>query len=79
MDAGSTTKTKIPQSFAKFVQAETVTTANIKNPNMVLQNIIKGREIRENTTFEISNGSPTKTLNDAGTAKILFLAGSDIP
>jgi hypothetical protein len=76
MDASITNNPKIPQLFAKFVQARTIKTTNIKNPNMVLQNVIKGRDVRENITFEVSTGSPTETLNDGGTAKILFLAGS---
>jgi hypothetical protein len=46
---------------------------------MVLQNVDKGRDIRENITFEVSTGSPVETLNDGGTAKVLFLAGSHDP
>jgi hypothetical protein len=61
------------------VQARTNKTANIKNSNMVLQNVNKARDIRENITFEVSTGSPTETLNDGGTAIFFFLAGSHDP
>lgn len=79
MDASSTNSPRIPQLLAKFVKAGTITTEIIKNPNLVLQNAIKGHDIRENITFEVSTGSPTGQLNGGGTANISFLAGSQDP
>lgn len=76
MDANSTNSPRIPQLLARFVQAGTITTAIIKNPNLVLQNAIKGQDIRENITFEVSTGSPTGKINGGGTANISFLAGA---
>lgn len=79
MDASSTNSPRIPQLLAKFVKAGTITTEIIKNPNLVLQNAIKGQDIIENITFEVSTGSPTEKLNGGGTANISFLAGSQDP
>lgn len=79
MDASTTDSPRIPQSLAKFVKAGTITTEIIKNPNLVLQNAIKGQDIRENITFEVSTGSPTETINGGGTANISFLAGTQDP
>jgi hypothetical protein len=79
MDAISTNSPRIPQLLAKFAQAGTITTAIIKNPNLVLQNAIKGQDIRENITFEVSTGSPTEKINGGGTANISFLAGTQDP
>jgi len=79
MDASSTNSPRIPQSLAKFAQVGTITTAIIENPNLVLQNAIKGQDIRENITFEVSTGSPTEKINGGGTANISFLAGTQDP
>ncbi|GAB7327494.1 hypothetical protein MBLNU13_g11368t1 [Cladosporium sp. NU13] len=79
MDASSTNSPRIPQLLTKFVKAGTITTEIIKNPNLVLQNAIRGQDIRENITFEVSTGSPTEQLNGGGTANISFLAGSQDP
>jgi hypothetical protein len=79
MDASSTNSPRIPQTLTKFVQAGTITTDIIKNPNLVLQNAIKGQDIRENISFEVATGSPTETINGGGTANISFLAGTQDP
>jgi hypothetical protein len=79
MDAGSTNSPRIPQSLAKFVEAGTITTDIIKNPNLVLQNAINGLNIKENITFEVSTGRPTDKINGGGTANISFLAGTQEP
>ena len=70
---------KKPAIVRKIRAGGLIKTANTKNPNLILQNVIKGRPFREKITFGVSTGSLTKTLNDSGTAKILFLAGLDIP
>jgi hypothetical protein len=79
MDANSTNSPRVPQTLTKFVQAGTITTDIIKNPNLVLQNAIKGQDIRENISFEVATGSPTETINGGGTANISFLAGTQDP
>lgn len=79
MDASSTDSPRIPQNLAKFVQAGTITTEIIKNPNLVLQNAVKGQDIRETITFEVSTGSPADKINGGGTANISFLAGTQDP
>jgi hypothetical protein len=79
MDANSTNSPRIPQTLTNFVKAGTITTDIIKNPNLVLQNAIKGQDIRENITFEVSTGAPTETINGGGTANISFLAGTQDP
>ncbi|CAI6339890.1 unnamed protein product [Periconia digitata] len=76
MDASSTNSPRIPQTLTKFIEAGTINTDIIKNPNLVLQNAINGLNIKENITFEVSTGGPTETINGGGTANISFLAGT---
>ena len=52
IDASSTNLPKIPQTFCKVMQAGMTKTANMKNSNMVLQNVSQNRDIRENISFE---------------------------
>lgn len=61
------------------MNAGTITTNIIKNPNLVLERAIKGQDIRETITFEVSTGPPNATMNGGGTANISFLAGTQSP
>jgi hypothetical protein len=70
---------RIPQNLEKFKAAGTITTEIIKNPHKVLENAIKGLNITETITFEVSSGPPTAELNGGGTANISFLAGKQDP
>jgi hypothetical protein len=70
---------RIPQNLEKFKAVGTITTEIIKNPHKVLENAIKGLNITETITFEVSSGPPTAELNGGGTANISFLAGKQDP
>ncbi|SPO07467.1 uncharacterized protein DNG_10161 [Cephalotrichum gorgonifer] len=82
MDAtrnNSTNKLRTPSDLSKFNETKggsgRITTAIIKNPNIVLQNAIKGQTITETITFEVATGLPDAKYNGGGTANISFLAG----
>ena len=74
---------RIPSNLGKFGTGPEgsgrITTAIIKNPNLVLQNAIKGLDITETITFEVSTGPPASALNGGGTASISFLVGKQDP
>ena len=70
---------RIPQPLEKFIAAGTINTDIIENPHQVLVNAIKGLEITETITFEVSTGPPTAELNGGGIANISFLAGKQGP
>jgi len=70
---------RIPQNLEKFNAAGTITTEIIKNPHKVLEKAIKGLNITETITFQVSTGPPTAELNGGGTANISFLAGRQDP
>lgn len=75
MDAAQANSLRIPQNLQPFVDKRTITTEIIKNPNIVLRNAIKGQNITETISFEVSTGPPAAELNGGGTANISFLAG----
>jgi hypothetical protein len=83
MNADNQRAFRIPQNLEKFGDKGTgkITTAIIKNPNLVLQKAIEGLEITETITFEVRTGPgpPTAQLNGGGTANISFLAGEQNP
>ena len=76
---------RVPENLALFVDAETITKEIIKDPNVILQNAIRGLHITDHIAFEITTGTPEETpipegtpkaqLNGGGTANIAFLAG----
>ena len=75
MDATNQNTFRMPQNLGNFNKNGTITSAIIKNPNQVLQNAIKGQNITETISFEVSTGPPTAKINGGGTANISFLAG----
>ncbi|KAI9654638.1 MAG: hypothetical protein M1821_005845 [Bathelium mastoideum] len=77
MDAGQKDVFRIPQDLEIFKTEGTITTAIIKNPNLVLQNAIKNQTITETISFEVSTGSPKATLTGGGTTNISFLLGDE--
>ncbi|WQF83336.1 Putative heme-binding protein, predicted [Colletotrichum destructivum] len=65
---------RLPQDLTPFTKAETVTQEMITNPNVVLTNANKGKEIIEHTTYTISTSPPESKLG-GGTSNIGFLNG----
>ncbi|GKT48964.1 uncharacterized protein ColSpa_09145 [Colletotrichum spaethianum] len=65
---------RLPQDLTPFIKAETVTQEMITNPNIVLTNANKGKEIIEHTTYTISTSPPESKLG-GGTSNIGFLIG----
>jgi hypothetical protein len=81
MDADNQKTFRVPQNLEKFNDKGTklITTDIIKNPNLVLKNVIKDQKITETISFGVSTGPPTAELNGGGTANISFLAGKQDP
>ncbi|OHW98510.1 hypothetical protein CSPAE12_02804 [Colletotrichum incanum] len=69
---------RIPQDLTQFIKANTLTQEMIDNPNVVLVNANKGKEIIDNTVFTIST-TPTASNEGGGTSNIGFLVGDDSP
>ncbi|KAK2024229.1 hypothetical protein LX32DRAFT_643825 [Colletotrichum zoysiae] len=65
---------RLPQDLTPFTKAETVTQEMITNPNVVLTNANKGKEIIQHTTYTISTSPPQSKLG-GGTSNIGFLQG----
>lgn len=80
MDVQTPDAPRIPQNLQRFSDAKTITNEIIKNPNVVLQNAIKGLDIVETIRFDLSTGPSSTpggaTFNGGGTANIAFLAGT---
>ena len=72
---------RIPQNLETFGTKGSgkITTDIIKNPNLILSNAIKGLDVAETITFEVSTGPPASTLNGGGIANISFLEGVQNP
>ncbi|KAK1573943.1 uncharacterized protein LY79DRAFT_567447 [Colletotrichum navitas] len=66
---------RLPQDLTPFTKAETVTQEMITNPNVVLTNANKGKEIIKHTTYTISTSPPESKLG-GGTSNIGFLQGN---
>ena len=81
MDEQNQEDFRIPQNLETFGTKGSgkITTDIIKNPNLVLSNAIKGLNITETITFEVSTGPPASTLNGGGIANISFLEGVQSP
>ncbi|WQF89801.1 Putative heme-binding protein, predicted [Colletotrichum destructivum] len=65
---------RLPQDLTPFTQAETITQEMLDNPNVVLSNANKGKDIVDSTTYTISTAPPKSTFGGA-TANIGFLVG----
>ncbi|KAL2877584.1 hypothetical protein SGCOL_007110 [Colletotrichum sp. CLE4] len=65
---------RLPQNLAPFTKANTITQAMIDDPNTVLKNANKGKDIVENTFYTITT-KPTDTNFGGGTSNIGFLVG----
>ncbi|KXH32580.1 hypothetical protein CSAL01_08498 [Colletotrichum salicis] len=65
---------RLPQNLQTFMQAETITQEIIDDPNTVLQQANKGKDIVENTSYTITT-TPTGTNLGGGTSNIGFLVG----
>ncbi|GJC89280.1 hypothetical protein ColLi_12118 [Colletotrichum liriopes] len=74
-DANKKDTFRLPQDLTRFTKAETVTQEMITNPNVVLTNANKGKEIIEHTTYTISTSPPESELG-GGTSNIGFLSGN---
>ena len=83
MTAENADTPRIPQNLQNFINSGTITTAIIRNPNLVLQNVINDQTIIENISFEVTTGPSTgpfsAKLNGGGTTNISFLAGTQSP
>ena len=79
MKAANQNTFRIPQNLEKFQQNGTITTEIIKNPHLVLRNVIKNQKITETITFEVSTGLPTAKINGGGISNISFLMGKQDP
>ncbi|KAK0704292.1 hypothetical protein B0H67DRAFT_347097 [Lasiosphaeris hirsuta] len=78
MDATKVNSLRTPPDLGKFNETTgtgRITTAIIKNPNIVLQDAIRGLDITETISFEVATGPPAAKLNGGGTANISFLNG----
>ncbi|KAF4450409.1 hypothetical protein F53441_6408 [Fusarium austroafricanum] len=67
---------RLPQDLSSFDKAGTITQAILTDPNTVLRNANIGKNIIENTTFEISSTAQNPNLG-GGTSNIGFLIGAD--
>ncbi|KAF9776220.1 hypothetical protein IL306_005627 [Fusarium sp. DS 682] len=67
---------RLPQDLSSFDQAGTITQAILSDPNTVLRNANVGKNIVENTTFEVSSEAQPPSLG-GGTSNIGFLIGAD--
>ena len=83
MDGNNQQTFRIPQNLETFGTGPKgsgkITTDIIKNPNLVLSNAIKGLNITETISFEVSTGPSPSPLNGGGTANIAFLEGAQNP
>lgn len=61
-----------PEDLSKFVDAGTITTEIIHNPNLVLARAIENQQIRETIEFEVAT-DPPKPLSGGKTTNISFL------
>lgn len=75
MNAANQNTFRIPQNLEKFTANRTITSDIIKNPHLVLQNVIKSQKILETITFEVSTGPPAARINGGGISNISFLMG----
>ena len=86
MNAAEKNSLRIPADLGPFGEKRpgstsggtgTITTAIIKNPNLVLKTALNGLNVAEHITFSVSTGGPGSgaELNGGGTANIAFLAG----
>ncbi|KAK3348602.1 hypothetical protein B0T25DRAFT_226360 [Lasiosphaeria hispida] len=78
MDATKINSLRTPSDLTNFNETTgtgRITSAIIKNPNIVLQDAIKGLEITETIAFEVATGPPAAKFNGGGTANISFLNG----
>ncbi|KAH7233781.1 uncharacterized protein BKA55DRAFT_679793 [Fusarium redolens] len=67
---------RLPQDLSSFDKAGTITQAILTDPNTVLRNANIGKNIIENTTFEVSSEAQNPNLG-GGTSNIGFLIGAD--
>ncbi len=63
---------RIPQDLSPFIAAGTITQAILDNPNVVLQNHLKGQTIVSTTQISVAT-SPAPPLVGGGTDNIAFL------
>ncbi|KAK1969090.1 hypothetical protein LY78DRAFT_654435 [Colletotrichum sublineola] len=73
-DADNKNTFRLPQDLTPFTKAETVTQEMITDPNVVLRNANKGKDIIQHTTYTISTSPPQSKLG-GGTSNIGFLQG----
>ncbi|KAK0947727.1 hypothetical protein LTR29_000984 [Friedmanniomyces endolithicus] len=66
---------RIPQDLTKFIAAGTITQEILKNPNLVLVNSNKGKNIIQTQVFTVSTAATSPELG-GGTANIAFLLGT---
>ncbi|KAM0549160.1 hypothetical protein ACHAPJ_009469 [Fusarium lateritium] len=67
---------RLPQNLTSFVKAGTITQEILDNPNVILENSNKGKDIIDNTTFTVLTEPPTNDFG-GGTSNIGFLVGVD--
>ncbi|KAG9495896.1 hypothetical protein J7337_012460 [Fusarium musae] len=67
---------RLPQDLTSFDKAGTITQAILTDPNTILRNANIGKNIIENTTFEVSSEAQNPNLG-GGTSNIGFLIGAD--
>lgn len=73
--ASATDTPRLPQDLSKFIAEETITQAILTDPNTVLRNANKGKEITKTTVFTVST-TPASPELGGGTANIAFLQGA---
>jgi hypothetical protein len=76
--AASTNTPRLPQDLTRFIAAGSITQAILDNPNLVLQNAIKGQNITQTIVFKVST-TPTSPEQGGGVANIAFLQGTTLP
>ncbi|KAL9086251.1 MAG: hypothetical protein Q9159_004257 [Coniocarpon cinnabarinum] len=72
--AASTNTPRLPQDLSQFIANGTITQAILDDPNTVLRDANKGKDIRNTTVFTLSTNPSAPFLN-GGTANIDFLQG----
>ena len=72
-DSTNKTTARLPQDLSKFDEPKlggtgTITTATIKNPNLVLGKALEGLKVTETVFFEVETGDPEPAVIPPGTA-----------
>ncbi|KAF4960429.1 hypothetical protein FSARC_10489 [Fusarium sarcochroum] len=65
---------RLPQQLGPFIKAGTITQEILDNPNVILEQANRGKDIVDNTTFTVVTEAPTNNFG-GGTSNIGFLVG----